>query len=116
MSTPGEPERRSVEKSLDAARRSACATVWSVKLFLRRSCAFRPNRLLTGRPRPAHLTEPRPLGSGCAYSKHLTNLFLRGALMHKVFPNMGFCFDGGTDPLVPAQGAPRRPRPTCSAD
>jgi hypothetical protein len=37
LSTPGEPERRSVEKSLDAERRSACATVWSVKLFLRRS-------------------------------------------------------------------------------
>ena len=42
MSTPGEPERRSVEKSLDAARRSACATVWSVKLFLRGSLVF-PN-------------------------------------------------------------------------
>src|ERR1019366_8662982 len=39
MSTPGESGRRSVEKSLDAARKSACATVWSVKLFLRRSLA-----------------------------------------------------------------------------
>src|ERR1035441_10262948 len=31
---------RSPESSLDAARRSACATVWSVKLFLRRSLAY----------------------------------------------------------------------------
>src|ERR1017187_5613775 len=50
LSTPGEPGRRSVEKSLDAARRSACATVWSVKLFLRGALALESVRKL-----PCHL-------------------------------------------------------------
>src|ERR1700693_3072018 len=42
------------------------------------SCAFRPNRLLRRAARHAHSTEPRPLGSGCAPSKHLVTLLFRG--------------------------------------